>query len=298
MPSSGLHDFVIVGGGVAGLRAAIGLAAAGRVLVLTKAEPAESNTGYAQGGMAAAFGDDDSPSLHAADTIRAGDGLCDEEAVRVLRRRRSAPRSRADRVGRALRPRRRRPAGARTRGGAQRAARAARRRRHRPRDRPRAVGARARARRRRRPSITRWSRRSSWKAAPHPASRYFDADGVRHEARARCDAARNRRRGSGVSRNHEPGRSDRRRHRARLSTLARASPISSSCSFIRRRSTATGAPRFLISEALRGEGARLVNQRRRGVHGRATIRMAIWRRATSWRAASSAKRSGPAAASF
>jgi len=76
--------FVIVGGGVAGLRAAIGLAPAGRVLVLTKAEPAESNTGYAQGGIAAAMGDDDSPSLHAEDTIRAGDGLCDEAAVRVL----------------------------------------------------------------------------------------------------------------------------------------------------------------------------------------------------------------------
>src|SRR2546423_1692002 len=79
----GSYDFVIVGGGVAGLRAAIGLAQAGRVLVLTKAEPAESNTGYAQGGIAAAIADDDSAALHAADTIRAGDGLCDEEAVRV-----------------------------------------------------------------------------------------------------------------------------------------------------------------------------------------------------------------------
>ena len=77
-------DFVIVGGGIAGLRAAVGLANVGRVLVLTKAEPAESNTGYAQGGIAAAVGGDDSPALHAADTIRAGDGLCDEAAVRVL----------------------------------------------------------------------------------------------------------------------------------------------------------------------------------------------------------------------
>ena len=75
---------MIVGGGVAGLRAAIVLAPAGRVLVLTKADPTESNTGYAQGGIAAAMGDDDSPSLHAEDTIRAGDGLCDEAAVRVL----------------------------------------------------------------------------------------------------------------------------------------------------------------------------------------------------------------------
>ena len=71
MQPSGWFDFVIVGGGVAGLRAAIGLAAAGRVLVLTKAEPAESNTGYAQGGIAAAIGGDDSPALHEADTIRA-----------------------------------------------------------------------------------------------------------------------------------------------------------------------------------------------------------------------------------
>jgi L-aspartate oxidase len=77
-------DFLIVGGGIAGLRAAIALAPAGRVAVLTKADPNESNTGYAQGGIAAAVGDDDSPDLHAADTIRAGDGLCDEQAVRVL----------------------------------------------------------------------------------------------------------------------------------------------------------------------------------------------------------------------
>jgi len=77
-------DFLIVGSGVAGLRAAIGLAGAGRVLVLTKAAPSESNTGYAQGGIAAAIGDDDTPALHAGDTIRAGDGLCDEAAVRVL----------------------------------------------------------------------------------------------------------------------------------------------------------------------------------------------------------------------
>src|SRR5438874_4401268 len=84
MRAGASFDFVIVGGGVAGLRAAIGLAPAGRVVILTKAEPAESNTGYAQGGIAAAIGDDDTPALHAADTIRAGDGLCDEEAVRVL----------------------------------------------------------------------------------------------------------------------------------------------------------------------------------------------------------------------
>ena len=77
-------DFIIIGSGIAGLRAAIALAPVGRVLILTKAEPTESNTGYAQGGIAVALGDDDSPALHAADTVKAGDGLCDEEAVRVL----------------------------------------------------------------------------------------------------------------------------------------------------------------------------------------------------------------------
>jgi L-aspartate oxidase len=77
-------DFLVVGSGVAGLRAAIALGAVGEVLVLTKADPGESNTGYAQGGIAAAVGPDDSPALHARDTIEAGDGLCRVEAVDVL----------------------------------------------------------------------------------------------------------------------------------------------------------------------------------------------------------------------
>ena len=77
-------DFLIIGSGIAGLRAAADLARAGDVLVLTKADPEESNTGYAQGGIAAAMGPDDSPERHAADTIAAGDGLCDDAAVRVL----------------------------------------------------------------------------------------------------------------------------------------------------------------------------------------------------------------------
>jgi L-aspartate oxidase len=77
-------DFVVIGSGIAGLRAAIELAPVGRVLILTKSEPTESNTGYAQGGIAVALGEDDSPDLHASDTNKAGDGLCDEAAVRVL----------------------------------------------------------------------------------------------------------------------------------------------------------------------------------------------------------------------
>ena len=80
-----LHaDFLIIGSGIAGLRAALELADAGSVLILTKDEPREGNTGYAQGGIAAAVGPGDTPELHAADTMAAGDGLCDEHAVRVL----------------------------------------------------------------------------------------------------------------------------------------------------------------------------------------------------------------------
>jgi len=77
-------DFLIVGGGVAGLRAAIELAPAGRVLVVTKGSLHESSSEYAQGGIAVALADDDEISLHEQDTIAAGDGLCNPAAVRVL----------------------------------------------------------------------------------------------------------------------------------------------------------------------------------------------------------------------
>ena len=77
-------DFLVIGSGIAGLRAALSLADAGDVVILTKADPRESNTGYAQGGIAAAMGPDDSPALHARDTMAAGDGLCVPEAVDVL----------------------------------------------------------------------------------------------------------------------------------------------------------------------------------------------------------------------
>jgi L-aspartate oxidase len=77
-------DFLVIGSGIAGLRAALSLAEIGRVVILTKADPRESNTGYAQGGIAAAIAADDSPELHARDTIAAGDGLCVPAAVDVL----------------------------------------------------------------------------------------------------------------------------------------------------------------------------------------------------------------------
>src|ERR1700675_2507420 len=77
-------DFLVVGAGVAGLRAAIELAQAGQVLVIAKDTLRESSSEYAQGGIAVALSDDDEVELHELDTIAAGDGLCDRRAVHAL----------------------------------------------------------------------------------------------------------------------------------------------------------------------------------------------------------------------
>ena len=82
--SRGEVDFVVVGAGIAGLRAAVELAEAGRVLVLAKKEITESATQYAQGGIAAALSDEDEISLHLQDTLSAGDGLCNVDAAKIL----------------------------------------------------------------------------------------------------------------------------------------------------------------------------------------------------------------------
>lgn len=77
-------DFVVLGAGIAGLRAAIELAAHGHVLVVSKEAVAESNTAYAQGGIAVAMGGEADVALHLEDTLGAGDGLVDAEAAAVL----------------------------------------------------------------------------------------------------------------------------------------------------------------------------------------------------------------------
>ncbi|MGP8300010.1 L-aspartate oxidase [Streptomyces inhibens] len=78
-------DVVVVGSGVAGLTAALRCAAAGRrTVVVTKARLDDGSTRWAQGGIAAALGDGDTPEQHLADTLVAGAGLCDETAVRAL----------------------------------------------------------------------------------------------------------------------------------------------------------------------------------------------------------------------
>ena len=77
-------DYAVVGSGVAGVRAAIELSQAGSVLVLAKSDLSESATAYAQGGIAVALSDEDEIGLHEQDTINAGDGLCNAEAVALL----------------------------------------------------------------------------------------------------------------------------------------------------------------------------------------------------------------------
>jgi L-aspartate oxidase len=77
-------DFLVIGSGVAGLRAAIELSKAGRVLMLTKGHLYESSSMFAQGGVAVALSEEDDVSIHLTDTLKAGHGLCREEAVRVL----------------------------------------------------------------------------------------------------------------------------------------------------------------------------------------------------------------------
>jgi len=77
-------DYLVIGSGLAGLNAAIRLAAHGRVTLITKRELTESNTAYAQGGIAAVTAGDDTLESHVADTLAAGAGLCHEDAVRSV----------------------------------------------------------------------------------------------------------------------------------------------------------------------------------------------------------------------
>jgi L-aspartate oxidase len=77
-------DYAVVGSGVAGLRAAIELSSAGSVLVLAKSNLSDSATAWAQGGIAVALSDEDEIGLHEQDTLNAGDGLCRPESVALL----------------------------------------------------------------------------------------------------------------------------------------------------------------------------------------------------------------------
>ena len=78
------YDYIIVGSGIAGLYISLLAIEHGSVLILTKGSIEDCNTRYAQGGVAVAIGKDDSPELHFKDTMAAGDGLNDAEAVHIL----------------------------------------------------------------------------------------------------------------------------------------------------------------------------------------------------------------------
>jgi L-aspartate oxidase len=252
-------DFLIVGGGVAGLRAAIGLAAAGRVLILTKAEPAESNTGYAQGGIAAAVGDDDSPALHAADTVRAGDGLCDEAAVAVLVE--QGPRyvrelldwgARFD-LGPDGRP-----------ALGREAAHSVRRVLHAGDTTGREIGRVLWEQVRALPSVETIEHALVTDVVVdggHACGlRYFEPDGSRREVRAHATLLATGGAGQVFRETTNPAVATGDGIALAFDAGARVADLE----FVQFHPTAlslTGAPRFLISEALRGEGARLVNVR-------------------------------------
>ncbi len=78
------YDFLVLGSGIGGLTFALRACRYGRVAIITKKERAESNTNYAQGGIAGVMSDDDSFELHREDTLKAGAGLCHEDAVDIL----------------------------------------------------------------------------------------------------------------------------------------------------------------------------------------------------------------------
>jgi L-aspartate oxidase len=77
-------DFVIIGSGIAGLSLALNVAQYGSVALVTKRTLGDSNTAWAQGGVAAVTSAEDSFDLHIRDTLTAGAGLCNEEAVRTI----------------------------------------------------------------------------------------------------------------------------------------------------------------------------------------------------------------------
>jgi L-aspartate oxidase len=77
-------DFVVIGSGMAGLTFALKVAAFGPVAIITKKQSTESNTNYAQGGIAAVMAEEDSLDLHVQDTLTAGAGLCKEDVVRTI----------------------------------------------------------------------------------------------------------------------------------------------------------------------------------------------------------------------
>src|SRR5215813_9654841 len=83
MPDPVVTDYLVIGSGIAGLHFANLASAHGKVVVITKKAPDDTNTNYAQGGVAAVLADDDSFERHVEDTLTTGDGLCKREVVEM-----------------------------------------------------------------------------------------------------------------------------------------------------------------------------------------------------------------------
>ncbi len=101
-PEQKQFDFLVLGSGIAGLSFALKVAPLGRVAIVTKKSRAESNTNYAQGGIAAVTSKEDSVEMHVRDTLEAGAGLVHEDVVRTIDRGRPGPHRRIDRAGDAV----------------------------------------------------------------------------------------------------------------------------------------------------------------------------------------------------
>ncbi|MEZ5320076.1 MAG: L-aspartate oxidase [Vicinamibacterales bacterium] len=259
MTVDGASDYLIIGSGIAGLRAAVSLAPHGRTVVLTKAGASAGSTGYAQGGIAAAIGPDDSPDLHAADTMAAGDGLCHAAAVRVLVDEGPAYVRQLIEWGAAFD---RAPDG--TLDLAREGAHAVRRVLH-ARDATGREIARTLAARLQR------EERDAVAVRDHAVvvqlvtedgavvgARYLDADGILHEARARATLIATG--GAGQAYRETTNPTVATGDGVTLAWLAGARVAD--LEFVQFHPTALavpGQPRYLLSEALRGEGARLVS---------------------------------------
>ncbi|MGE3176872.1 MAG: L-aspartate oxidase [Vicinamibacterales bacterium] len=250
-------DFLIIGGGIAGLRAAIALAPIGRVLILTKASASESNTRYAQGGIAAALAPEDSPALHGQDTLRAGDGLCDEQAVQAL----------VEDGARYVRElidwgvEFDRDAAGRPAFGLE-AAHSVRRVLHSGDATGRAIGRALWERVVTRTAVVTMNHVLVTELVVEEGhvrgARFFDAEGERHEVSARATLLATGGAGQVFRETTNPGVATGDGVALAYHAGARVTDLE----FVQFHPTALsqpGAPRFLISEALRGEGARLVN---------------------------------------